>query len=202
MAGLETLLINLGNLAGVTALALEPDPTAVALWHPRLELPCGPALARAVGRQAETFGVEQVDYAPPLYQPASPVTLEAEGVEATILLMAAARQALQHGCRRLVWPVQVGPEYEAMSTVLERAQLVTHLLELDLAGEALLIEVPFAELTDAQLVEIALHADAPVHAAWWCEYDRDKPCGGCDACLRWRQVAHAATPPGRAAATG
>ncbi len=198
MAGIDTLVINLGNLAGVTALATLTSPAEVGLWHPRLELTCGPALARSVKRQAEIFGIERIFYAPPLYHADSPGSLDPQGLAASVLLMAAAREALEHGCRRLIWPVQIGPDYEQVSIALERAQLITHLLELDLDGEALLIELPFVELTDAQLGEIALHADAPVQAAWWCEYDRDTPCGGCDACLRWRPVAEAAVPPGRA----
>lgn len=197
MAGIEALLINLGNLAGATALATQTNHGELGLWHPRLDLPAGPAFTRSVQRQAEIFGVEQVTIAPPLYQPESALSLEPQGMAASVLLMAAAQYALEQGCRRLIWPVQIGPDYEAVSAALERAQLVTHLIELDLEGEPLLIELPFVELTDTQIGEIALHADAPVQAAWWCEYDRDKPCGGCDACLRWRPVADAATPPGR-----
>lgn len=199
MAGLDTLVINLGNLTGVTALSVQPSHAGLAIWHPQIDLPCGPALWRSVKRQAEIFGIESVTFAPTLYAPASAISIEPEGLAGSVLLMAAARAALDLGCSRLIWPIQIGPRYEAVSQALQRAQLVTHLIELDMEGEPLLIELPFVELTDAQLGEIALHADAPVRAAWWCEYDRDKPCGGCDACLRWRPIADAAVPPGRLA---
>ncbi|MCK4872653.1 MAG: 7-cyano-7-deazaguanine synthase [Phycisphaerales bacterium] len=196
MADIHTIVMNLGDLAGVTALAIQTDPARVGIWHPRLGLPSGPALTQAMTRQTEVFAIDHVTIVDPFYEPRSAMNLDPAGVDASVVLLAAARHAVKLDCGKLVWPIQCGAEYDAVSMALQRAQLVTHLIELDLPGEPLVIDMPFVDLTDQQLGEIALHADAPVHAAWWCEYDRKTPCGGCDSCLRWRSVADAAVPPG------
>ena len=198
MADFHTLVINLGNLAGVTALAVQTDAGHVGIWQPRLDIPSGPALLRSVQKQAQIMGIQHLEVVEPLYRPRSTIDIQPQGLDISIILLAAAAYALEHECTRLVWPMVIGPDYDGVSRELERAQLITQLIELDMGGEALVIDLPFVELSDDQLAEVALHADAPVKAAWWCEYDREKPCGGCDACLRWRRVVDAAIPPGRA----
>jgi hypothetical protein len=198
MSAPHTFVIDFGDLPGLTVLAIQHDHPGVVLWHPQVAAPNAPALERAVERQAAVLGVADlvVRPAPDADEPRE--LIDGVGTATTAMVLEAARRAFSVGARRLVWPVHCGVDHDAIARVMERVQLITHLIELDIEGEPLHIETPFVDLTDRQIGEIALHADAPVSTAWYCDYDRPEPCGGCDRCLRWRPVADSATPPGLA----
>jgi hypothetical protein len=112
------------------------------------------------------------------------------------MLLEAGRAAIELGAGRVVWSVHAGvpgrPEeldLDAASREADRALLVTRLLALDAEShgvQSIRIEPPLADLTDRQLVELALDLDAPIRlCGWWSDVGSDEHArwmGALDAC--------------------
>lgn len=86
-----------------------------------------------------------------------------------------------------------------LSATTDRALLAGQIASIDLArvvatpgdqaraGRAMVhVETPYADFTDAELLELALDMDVPLAAAWWCERDAPQACAECASCRRWR----------------
>jgi hypothetical protein len=97
---------------------------------------------------------------------------------------------------------------DTLADVCDRALLAGQLVGLDVArlgsagdgapmAKGLRIETPYADLTDAQLMDLALDMDVPLHACWWCLNEDAKPCAHCSGCMRWREALAAVDPAGR-----
>lgn len=139
----------------------------------------------------------------------------------SVALLRAADVAVARGLSRVVWPVHLGggSSSEPMTTAADRAAQVAQLALLDLprAGgpRTLEIETPLLELSDAQVLELALDLDAPLPrplggaqgfraaggACWWCDRTprpgtEGTMCGSCTACRRWGRAWAAADPAG------
>lgn len=198
----RSLIVNLGDLPGLTALAVQERPERCAIWHPRagdeaearrqaavmeqaaiysidevIEFPLGEMnAALKVGKDGETFPTVRVD------------DDFAVGVWSKLLLLAA-ESAVGLGCRKLVWPIHLGESgYAVLARATELQGLLGHLFDLAEGTTAgLRLEMPFIDLTDARLIDLAARADAPIRASWWCVHEAKEPCGGCDGCRRWER---------------
>jgi hypothetical protein len=201
MPGSGALLVDRGDLPSLVAVTLEARPQHLVLYHAQESDP--PAARRAAKtRRARTpadrrraaaeehgaaFDVRQVLIEPlPALDPAE----GAGGLEQAWLLLRAAAAARRLAHTRIIWPHQVGPDAGEVGLAVERASLVSALVEIAGApttgGTELVIDLPLVELTDAQLVDLAEDAGAPMHAFWPCAGAGDQPCEACPGCRRWR----------------
>lgn len=98
-------------------------------------------------------------------------------------LMAVAGLALQLKAERLIWPVQVGDDYEALARYTESVLLVQQMIRLE-RGVELAIDLPLLEMNDRQLVEVGLQMEVPWTLARSCEARTNEPCGQCAGCKR------------------
>lgn len=127
----------------------------------------------------------------------------------TDMLISAAAAAAEAGLGRVIWPIHAGPnpelDLDALADICDRALLVSQLATIDLPRavsgnslRAIKIETPYADFTDAELLELALDLDAPLGACWWCRSESStesqSPCGACAECVRWRQALAAIDP--------
>lgn len=169
-----------GGAPGSDVVSSKP-----ALWIPSA-LPSSAVAANARIAQAAGLTVSL----------AGPLPAAVSGIAASLMLMAAGDEAARRGIGRVVWPVQFEAvdEQERLTRVggaFDRSLLAARLLSVDTRqahGQSVLIHTPLAELTDAQLLDLAADMDAPVGTAWWCESQtsaQQPPCGKCGSCLRW-----------------
>lgn len=197
MGSQRKLIIDWGDLAGLTAIAIDSRPENAVLWHPVVEDEAGPRRRQAALEHASVFDVEEFIEAPlagvlaPRHAAVEPGDVVAR-MEDAVLLTLAARTALGAGCGSVLWPAQVQREFDAAALACEQATLVRRLADAVDPAEPLRIETPFIELSDMQLIDLAARAGAPLRAAWWCRRAEDEPCGGCPTCLRWFSAAEQA----------
>lgn len=169
--------------------------------------------ALAARRQAELAGFELLDTQPALR------AAESHPMAENALLLSACSLAIDHGLSRVVWPRHLGAEAGDQAVdAYDRANVISHLAAIDLPrhggpGE-IRIEVPLLELSDTELLDLALDLDAPVPrpvrgaaafgrgqgACWWCEGGGDEQCGVCGPCGRWGVAWGAVDPAGVLAA--
>lgn len=100
-----------------------------------------------------------------------------EGQVASHVLLSAAYLAVGQGRDRVVWPISAGRlghdeeiDLNRASLAADRALLVSRLVALDSdehGRPAILIEVPYVDLSDRQVAELAVDMDLPVHSCWW-----------------------------------
>ncbi len=120
----------------------------------------------------------------------------------TATLVGASIEALHAGLKRIIWPVQLGSPgsqaatLDAIADIFDRAMLAARLLSIDTPG-GLVIETPYADLSDAQLIDLAADLDAPAALAAWCQVSGDESqppthCGRCTPCRRWSAAAQTA----------
>lgn len=218
-----SLIINDGSVGGLVA-------TWTALWESRSRadaqlrdvvwIPPGRddnAVARreAVDRQYELCALAAMSdqlafrFDASDEQLAGSESVNAAGLQETAMLLSAASEALSFGIRRVVWPVQGplasgnAPDLDRLAEITDRVTTVSELISIDALGGGISIDVPFADLTDEQLVELAIDLDAPLDACWWCLQEPDsaaRPCGTCDECARWSRAIKAVDPAGIVAA--
>ncbi|MBT8484398.1 MAG: hypothetical protein HKO59_13865 [Phycisphaerales bacterium] len=180
-----TLVIDAGDLPSLVAALLQPDPARVVLWHPRATGPAAAAQAacarshRGLLDDAPLFETEA--WIPP--SGCAPT----RALERGLTLTQAACVGVPLGVERIVWPIQVGPHVGAVSAAVDQATLATELIEAGEGGERrgrLMIDVPFVDLDETQILDLADDAGAPP-AYWPCRLGEPEPCGGCEECGRW-----------------
>ena len=199
MKNSNTLIINNGDIAGLAALATLDRLDRAIIWHPVFSDPASLRRKIAIAEQTVHYGIEQIIKAD--FTSALPVETENTNSnsihttnamqtlqDAGIVLFAAA-EARKHRCGKLIWPTHGNQDYNYISEALERKILLNHIIDLNNEGlEKLTLDTPFLDLSDNEIVDIALRSDAPIKTAWWCDHDGDKNCGGCDQCNRWRKA--------------
>jgi hypothetical protein len=120
--------------------------------------------AEMVDHQAKLFGFRDVfadDPAGPRHRPS-----------VASLLLRAVELAADHRCERVVWPISVGSDLEALHRVTEQAAMVTELAAIDpsLAGDGasavIRVSTPLADLEQGGLDELAEDLGAPMEACW------------------------------------
>jgi hypothetical protein len=184
MSSTGPLLIDCGDLPSLVAVTLEARPQRLVLYHAQETGPAADRRLAAAREHGSVFGVREtvVEKLPPPDAGSGP-----EGLAQAWLLLGAAAAARRHACSRVIWPHQVGPDADAVGLVMERASLVSALVEVaGGTGADLVIDLPLADLTEAQLADLAEDAGAPMHAFWPCDAGGDLPCETCAGCRRWR----------------
>ncbi len=184
MAVPSALFIDRGDLPSLAGLAVEARPHLVGLLHPREVDAAGRRREAIVARHEAAFGTGPALMLEPVPGlPAGP----ADPVAEACLLLRAVAAAARVGCRRIVWPRQVGPDAEAVGEAVERARLVEDLIRRSASGfESPSIDLPVVDLADSQLADLADDTGAPLSAFWPCDDGGASPCGRCAGCRRWR----------------
>ena len=181
----NTLLMTTGDLPSLVAVALHPVSTPFVLWSRRTNDPADAARKAAVDRAGEIFSAKSV-----IHAPASTIGVPNRpplpGVEQSEMLLHAVAAAGQTGCRRIVWPIVAGTEYEAIAPLVDRAESIAALARIGPMPVDLTIDLPFVDLTDHQIVDLLDESGAPWDRFWPCERGGDAPCGTCSECRRWR----------------
>lgn len=92
----------------------------------------------------------------------------------SMVLLRAGSIAAELGLRRVIWPVRAqmdratgGPDVNDAARIVDRAVLVTRLIELDVEGPGVTIETPLVDLADDQVLELAHDLGVPMDAVWW-----------------------------------
>ena len=120
--------------------------------------------AEMVERQSKLFGFREVfahDPSPSRHR-----------MSVASLLLHAIEIAADHRCERVIWPICVGEDLEALHRVTEQAALVTELTALDQGlysgGNSACVRLftPLADLDPDGLAELAIDLDAPMEACW------------------------------------
>lgn len=186
----RALIIDEGGLPGLLACMVAPTPRAALAWFPASESPASNRRLDMVRRHTAFLELADV-----ISDPA-----ESGHGSSTTLLLAAGRAALRLDCSRLIWPVFVGDDTEAIAREHERARLIAGLLRLDADRGALAVDTPFLDLDDRHLADLAVDMDAPAGLWWPCEGESEAPCGECEQCQRWAEAFEPAAQ--RSAAAG
>ena len=92
----------------------------------------------------------------------------------TRLLTEAAYLALESGIKRVIWPLRVAQNHpnriKAIGDAIDRAMLVSRTVSLDATPDTapeVVIETPFIDLTDAQLIDLTRDLSLPIESCWW-----------------------------------
>ena len=177
-------MIDRGDLPSLVAITLAPDPGRLALFHVRESDAAADRRLAAAHRHADAFGTGDVA----VEQPPGEVPVP-EGLRQAQVLLAAAAAATRLGCSKIVWPHQVGPDAGLVGEAVERANMITALVELGRRRcDGVAIDLPVVDLTDQQLADLAEDGGAPMQAFWPCEEGDRLPCGACGGCRRWRNA--------------
>lgn len=161
------------SAGGVTASAAQRP--LVFVGH----LPAHSAAARrrAIERQCAALDLELVESLP---SDAVPDDAPA-GERATRVLIGAAFGAARRGAGSVVWPVHFfngsDVDLDGVADAIDRALLVTRLMGVD-AQPGVRVEVPYADFTDRQLVELAVDLGTPLGTCWWWHAQLGTPEGG------------------------
>ncbi|MDY7110548.1 MAG: 7-cyano-7-deazaguanine synthase [Planctomycetota bacterium] len=186
------LLIDRGDLPSLVAAVIQPDPARLLLWQLREGDEAAARRAAVVAEHADFLGAVRPVVSEPWSAEVGRAS-DAEGLWQALMLLQAAIIARHHGCGKIIWPVQVGPDAPRVSELVDRAAGVAELTE---AGggasaerrNAVVIDLPLVDLEDEQIVDLADDAGAPATAFWPCEAGGDEPCGACGGCDRWMRA--------------
>lgn len=139
---------------------------------------------QAVVRQAGIYGLavfpDQSVY-PPEDHPS--IGQSQMGSIQSQMLLQAAQIAIQSGIRRVVWPIRVmrpsneptsdssvDPIIDEIARTIDRALLASRLASLDAPSASaidVVIETPFVDLSNAQMVDLVADMAIPVQSCWW-----------------------------------
>ncbi len=207
----RSLIIHTGGVEGLTAVACQDRPERCVLWHPHLSDRAQSRRRHAIVEQATIFAIDEIiDFdATDLVAIENQKTIDHQDVseESTILqtttqdrlaiaawsilLLQAVHDATQLRCKQVVWPIHLGDAtLENQIRITEMHTLVSHLTELDESSSECRLVMPFIDLSDVQLIDLAARSDVSLRSAWWCSHDTPQPCSGCDGCVRWTQALH------------
>lgn len=189
----STLIIDTADLPSLTAVALQGDADAFVLWHPHVPGETAERRQQMAQRHAEVFGAARLIITDLKTAPVPGPDAPPWWVESAVLLHAmAVAERLQ--CPRIIWPRQIGDDFERLAPVIDRATLISGLQPGERGQEAAIIELPLLDLTEAQVVELADDAGADLSLHWPCAAGGEEPCGACSGCQRWRAAFEAAGP--------
>lgn len=199
MAKPKVLLLNHGGLRSLVATAMVWAESSGAGARVRMLFiddgaQAGPAHHKAANAQARHYHIADcVELAMPHLTP--PVSDDSEAVPAEAeaplrqlqILTAAAGAALAAEAPRLIWPIQLGDEFEPAAKVIESLVLLRHLIE-SAHGAPLQIDTPLLEMSDTQVVEVGHQMEVPWDRTWSCQTDGETPCMACPPCQRRREA--------------
>jgi hypothetical protein len=170
-----------GELPSIVAAANAREATSRAAGKPRGAV-LWPALDPSDPRQDSVLALSTALGLPLLPRRSVSVGLDPAAASPSRTLIDACTDAAADGRSEVIWPVKFPPGAHAdavpdlglISRAVDRALLVSRLMALDagLHGQpSLHVEVPYVDLTDRQVADLAVDLAAPVHRAWWWEGD-------------------------------
>jgi len=172
-----TLVISDGGLPAVLAAAMEAERRLAGGGGEVLLMPWPTSREAAAEQGAAVAALARflsLEIADPCLEPP---TRELEpGMRESLSLLTALHTGRPRGCARIIWPVQhhnddasIAGDLDRIAAAVDRAQLVGRLGLLDTRPGDVppRFETPLADLTDAQVADLVLDLDAPVHLAWW-----------------------------------
>jgi len=183
------LLIDYGDLPSLTAAVIQGEAARFVLWHQRGNDAAAARRGEIVQRHAELFDSELIVSDP---WPGG-VALEEQdaGLQQGMTLLQAGIIARRSGCERIIWPIQVGPDSDGFCAVVDRSTVVADLAEIGVeAPQRLVFDLPVADFTDSQVVDLADDSGAPLTLFWPCQTGESEPCGRCLSCRRWMRAFH------------
>lgn len=183
---MSLLIIDDADLAAFAAAAMRPDPGEVVLWHRRGDGAAGTRRAGIVREQARRLGARAAIEAPWGADAARTPASLADDAESLLLLHAVAA-ARRLDCGVVLWPAHCG-DAAAACTLLDRASLVEALAGVGTERAGVAIEVPFAELDDVRVLDLADDLGLPFEVFDPCLSEGPGPCGACPGCARWRSA--------------
>ena len=181
------IVLNSGSMPGLVATAAAAEKPFLAGLYVHEGRPADTWYHQSFLSQVERFSVRrplELDLPQLSVRPERAASLALRWPQ---LLMAAAAAALEIKAERLVWPVQVGEDSDAIARVTQLVLLVQQTVEVE-AGRDLRIDTPLVELTDKQLVEMGHQMDLPWELSRSCVSDTAQPCGSCGGCLERRKA--------------
>jgi hypothetical protein len=191
------LIIDRGDLPSLTALAIQDDPESVILWHP-IETDEASGHRRNICEiKTRTLGVRRLLVTPSVSLGLPNMPPLAELYQAMILIQAITI-ARQLNCCRVIWPRQVGPDFERMGELVNRASLISEITAEGPDGIGPGIELPLVDLTDEHLVDLLEESGSPMDLFWPCESGDSGPCSAdraCRGCGRWQAAFEAMGTP-------
>jgi hypothetical protein len=176
---LSTLVIADGGLPSLLAAAIEAERRLVGGGGVLL-MPWATAEPAATDQAVAVASIARFlrhDVAEPCLAPPDVGDALPPGMRDSMCLLTALHTARLAGCERVVWPIQyhnddssIGGDLDRIAAAVDRAQLIGRLalLESPRSGsDAVRIDAPLVDLTDAQIADLAVDVDAPVYLAWW-----------------------------------
>lgn len=210
------LIINQGSIPGLVASWAEgvvrtrragAEDALPMAYFPSDDRPARPSRHEAVRRHVELCNLggmserQMVRCDAPAAGIAGLTEALVTGSKQSAMLISSVLEATTLGLNRVVWPIHAGAAEEIdvaqLADVCDRAMLVSQLIGIDAArtsDRGIVIETPYADLNDAQMVELALDMDVPIQQAWWCLNEQPAACGHCSSCMRWREALRQVDP--------
>lgn len=182
MTAPQTLIIDLADLPSLAVVATQPAGERFVLWHPGGADESAARRRSLVQRHAEAFSAVDVLLGE---RDASCTAQAPEWFAQSELLLRALAAAEQCRSSRIIWPHQVGPSFDVVGPVVERAATLAAIPGMADHGEPIPVELPMLDLTDEQVVELADDSGASLRAFWPCAGGGPEPCGDCIGCRRW-----------------
>ena len=160
------VLINRGDFESLlcTMLISASHAGRCRVLHPRTGGPAGERLEERARWQAKLLEVELE----------TPETGSGPGTairELTEALSAASE--VEH----VIWPRRCGPKAADVADSLALARHLATAIALERGSAPLVVQAPIIDLTEPQVLELLLEANAPFSAAWPCEGNHTMPCG-------------------------
>lgn len=187
----RTLIIDLADLPSLAVIATQPVAEPFILWHPHLRGAAADTRKRIVRTHSQVYSAARVVYGGlPV-----PDHVDAHSPQWWIdsaILLDAMRVAERFECDRIVWPVQVGYDFTDIGPVVERSTLISGLAKV--GEQPVAIDLPMADLTNEQVVELAVDCASQMKQFWPCALADIAPCEECAGCRRWLKAFETAGP--------
>ncbi len=189
----RTLVISGGGMRSLVALGIAAEHEYTAGLYIHDGRPSNVFAFEAFERQIEYFKIGQKleATAPNLW--VDPKTAHEPAAAPRVplghlqILSIASGMAIERRAHRVIWPIQAGDDFETIGRVTELVLMVRHAMALEFQDE-IVIETPFLDLSDKQLIELGQQMRVPWELARSCYLDGLEPCGDCIACHRRRQA--------------
>ena len=163
-------------------LSAQPASVILPAWWectPEIDLMIS-AVDPAIVRQAGVYGLD-IFPNQSVFPADDTQSLNASTIGSiqSLMLLQAAQVALAAGIRRVVWPIRVmRPEttetisqlVEQIGITVDRAILASRLASLDTTESSaveVIIETPFVDLSNEQMLDLAADLAIPLETCWW-----------------------------------